>query len=116
MVLCTLILGSILKNGKKYVDEGAEEEFMFRCRSFIQSFRIGDRPPAPRRTFEAFWEYRWVTKHVGWREGWVALRKYTVLLIEVKQIGRMSTLEAPYGLLCRTTYFEPVPGSSQTET
>ncbi|CAI5943164.1 unnamed protein product [Closterium sp. NIES-65] len=58
MVQCTLIMGSILKNGKAYVDEDAEEEFMFRCLLFVRSFSLGDRPPAPRRTFEAFWEYR----------------------------------------------------------
>lgn len=58
MVMCTLILGSILKNGKSYVDEAAEEDFMFRCRAFIETYQIGARPPAPRRTFEAFWEYR----------------------------------------------------------
>ncbi|CAI5959711.1 unnamed protein product [Closterium sp. NIES-64] len=53
-------MGSILKNGKAYVDEDAEEEFMFRCLLFVRSFSLGDRPPAPRRTFEAFWEYRWI--------------------------------------------------------
>ncbi|CAI7852349.1 unnamed protein product [Closterium sp. NIES-54] len=58
MVQCTLIMGSILKNGKAYVDEEAEEHFMFRCLLFVRSFSLGDRPPAPRRTFEAFWEYR----------------------------------------------------------
>ncbi|CAI5460167.1 unnamed protein product [Closterium sp. Yama58-4] len=58
MVQCTLIMGSILKNGKAYVDEEAEEEFMFRCLLFVRSFSLGDRPPAPRRTFEAFWEFR----------------------------------------------------------
>ncbi|GJP29461.1 hypothetical protein CLOM_g16736 [Closterium sp. NIES-68] len=46
MVQCTLIMGSILKNGKAYVDEEAEEEFMFRC-LFVRSFSLGDRPPAP---------------------------------------------------------------------
>jgi len=30
MVTCTLILGSILKSGKLYVNEEAEEDFMFR--------------------------------------------------------------------------------------
>ena len=52
-------MGSIFKNGKTYVDEEAEEEFMFRCKRFVDNFCVGDRPPAPRRTFEAFWEYRW---------------------------------------------------------
>ena len=59
MVTCTLVMGSIFKNGKTYVDEEAEEEFMFRCKRFVDNFCVGDRPPAPRRTFEAFWEYRW---------------------------------------------------------
>ncbi|XP_024530886.1 uncharacterized protein LOC9653726 isoform X1 [Selaginella moellendorffii] len=58
MVTCTLILGSILKNGKSYVNEEAEEEFMFKCRDFVKSYRTGDKPPSPRRTFEAFWEIR----------------------------------------------------------
>ncbi|KAJ7556082.1 hypothetical protein O6H91_05G068000 [Diphasiastrum complanatum] len=58
MVTCTLILGSILKNGKSYVNEEAEEEFMFNCRAFVESYHLGDRPPFPRRTFEAFWEIR----------------------------------------------------------
>eukprot|EP00850_Spirogloea_muscicola_P001746 SM000006S19511 [mRNA] locus=s6:1207303:1210332:+ [translate_table: standard] len=58
MVTCTLILGSILKNGKNYVNEDAEEDFMFRCKDFVEGYAVGQKPPAPRRTFEAFWDYR----------------------------------------------------------
>ncbi|GBG63845.1 Ca2+ release-activated Ca2+ channel family protein [Chara braunii] len=74
MVTCTLILGSILKNGKSYVSEEAEEVFMAYCRRFIDECtaaeEAGDRtgadgtparvlrPPAPRLTFETFWEQR----------------------------------------------------------
>lgn len=58
MVTCTLILGSILKNGKSYVNEVAEEDFMFKCRTFVESYQIGDRPPFPRKTFENFWDIR----------------------------------------------------------
>lgn len=58
MVTCTLILGSIVKMGKLYVNEVAEEEFMFQCRDFCLTFQLGDRPPCPKRTLEAFWELR----------------------------------------------------------
>lgn len=58
MVTCTLILGSIVKMGRLYVNEVAEEEFMFQCRDFCMNFRLGDRPPCPKRTLEAFWELR----------------------------------------------------------
>eukprot|EP00249_Psilotum_nudum_P015658 c25453_g1_i1 orf=189-995(+) len=58
MVACTLILGSILKNGKMYVNEEAEEKFMFECHDFVVSYTHGDRPPFPKRTFEKFWENR----------------------------------------------------------
>jgi len=60
MVTCTLILGSILKNGKLYVNEEAEEEFMFKCKTFIMNYKEGhaQKPPYPRLTFEAFWSLR----------------------------------------------------------
>eukprot|EP00850_Spirogloea_muscicola_P013844 SM000096S24873 [mRNA] locus=s96:211191:213321:- [translate_table: standard] len=58
LVTCALVLGSILKSGRKYVGEAAEEEFMFRCHQFCETFRAGDRPPAPKRTFESFWDLR----------------------------------------------------------
>lgn len=58
MVTCTLILGCILKIGKTYVSEQAEEEFIFQCYEFCKNFEEGDRPPCPRRTMETFWECR----------------------------------------------------------
>ncbi|KAG0626344.1 hypothetical protein M758_2G120200 [Ceratodon purpureus] len=58
MVTCTLILGSIVKMGRLYVNEVAEEEFMFQCRDFCLNFELGNRPPCPKRTLEAFWELR----------------------------------------------------------
>jgi calcium release-activated calcium channel protein 1 len=66
MVTCTLILGSILKNGKLYVNEEAEEDFMFRCKAFIRNHKETPalKPPCPRRTFEAFWRIRCET---DWR-------------------------------------------------
>lgn len=66
MVTCTLILGSILKNGKLYVNEEAEEEFMFMCKAFVRNHRDNPdlKPPSPRRTFEAFWRIRCET---DWR-------------------------------------------------
>ncbi|XP_002984461.2 uncharacterized protein LOC9644061 [Selaginella moellendorffii] len=58
MVTCTLILGSILKIGRTYVNEEAEEEFIFSCLDFCRNYNPGDHPPAPRRTLEAFWYCR----------------------------------------------------------
>ncbi|CAK9235940.1 unnamed protein product, partial [Sphagnum jensenii] len=58
LVTCTLILGSILKIGKLYVNEDAEEEFIFECHKFCHNFQEGDQPPCPKRTLEAFWEFR----------------------------------------------------------
>lgn len=58
MVTCTLILGCILKIGKTYVSEQAEEEFIYQCYEFCKNFEEGDRPPCPRRTMETFWECR----------------------------------------------------------
>lgn len=39
MVICIFILGSILKNGKFYVNEEVEEEFMFMCKVFVRNYR-----------------------------------------------------------------------------
>eukprot|EP01018_Ginkgo_biloba_P023604 Gb_37702 [translate_table: standard] len=58
MVMCTLILGCILKIGKTYVNVQAEEEFIFQCFEFCQNYQEGDCPPCPKRTMEAFWECR----------------------------------------------------------
>lgn len=52
MVTSSLMLASILKNGKTYVAEEEEAEFMARCRSFSVHYKPGDRPPAPKRTFQ----------------------------------------------------------------
>ncbi|PRW59460.1 Calcium release-activated calcium channel isoform A [Chlorella sorokiniana] len=57
MVLCSLIHASILKSGRQYVSSQEEAEFMARARQFAASFRLGDRPPAPRRNFQAHWQY-----------------------------------------------------------
>lgn len=58
MVTCTLILGCIVKIGKTYVSEQAEEDFIFQCFEFCKNYEEGDCPPCPRRTMEAFWECR----------------------------------------------------------
>ena len=58
MVTSSLMLASILKNGKTYVAEEEEAEFMARCRSFSVHYKPGDRPPAPKRTFQKHWESR----------------------------------------------------------
>lgn len=58
MVTCNLILAAILKNGKTYVSEAEEEEFIFRCRKYAYYYSAGNRPPYPRRTFQRIWERR----------------------------------------------------------
>lgn len=57
MVLCSLIHASILKIGRSYVSSQEEAEFMARARQWAASYRLGDRPPAPRRNFQAHWQY-----------------------------------------------------------
>ncbi|KAL4458369.1 hypothetical protein ABPG75_013234 [Micractinium tetrahymenae] len=57
MVLCSLIHGSILKIGRSYVSSQEEADFMARARHWAASYRPGDRPPAPRRNFQAHWAY-----------------------------------------------------------
>eukprot|EP00899_Mesostigma_viride_P028716 jgi/Mesvir1/9029/Mv21312-RA.1 len=57
-VICSLMLASILRTGKSYVNEEAEEEFIFRTREYLATRRPGDRPPGPKRTFQAHWELR----------------------------------------------------------
>ena len=64
MVQCNLILAAILKNGKTYVSEAEEEEFMFRCRNYSFHYMPGCRPPYPRRTFQRMWERRCVPRCV----------------------------------------------------
>ena len=63
MVQCNLILAAILKNGKTYVSEAEEEEFMFRCRQYSFHYMPGCRPPYPRRTFQRMWERRCAGAH-----------------------------------------------------
>ncbi|GFR39928.1 hypothetical protein Agub_g4, partial [Astrephomene gubernaculifera] len=57
-VLCSLMLANILRVGKTYVSEQEEAEFMHRCHVFVTQYRPGDRPPAPERTFAAYWAHR----------------------------------------------------------
>ncbi len=86
MVTCTLILGSILKNGKLYVNEEAEEEFMFKCKAFVVNYKEGivRRPPFPRLTFETFWSVRCET---DWRRAFqlfaVGVLSFLVSLIPI---------------------------------
>ncbi|CAI5508919.1 unnamed protein product, partial [Closterium sp. Naga37s-1] len=58
MVTCALLLGSILKVGKTFVSEREEQEFMAACLRFCALYQQGDRPPHPRKSFEAFWASR----------------------------------------------------------
>ena len=58
MILCSFILSSILRNGKTYVSEEEESEFLTRCRRFALHYQTGDSPPVPKRTFEKYWETR----------------------------------------------------------
>lgn len=58
MVTTSLMHASILKTGKNFVSEEDEAEFIFRCRQFAKEYRLGDRPPAPARSFEAHWTQR----------------------------------------------------------
>ena len=58
MVLCSFMLCSILRNGKTYVSEEEEAEYLYRCRQFALEFKPGDVPPAPKRSFERHWETR----------------------------------------------------------
>jgi calcium release-activated calcium channel protein 1 len=60
-MMCVFLLSSILKMGKLFVSEEAEEEFMLQCRTYSQTtYAVAQAPPAPRRTFERFWESRYV--------------------------------------------------------
>ncbi|CAD7700088.1 unnamed protein product [Ostreobium quekettii] len=58
MVTTSLMHASILKTGKNFVSEEDEAEFIFRCRKFAKDYRMGDRPPAPARSFDAHWMQR----------------------------------------------------------
>ena len=58
MVLCSFMLCSILRNGKTYVSEAEEADYLYRCRRFALEFQPGDVPPKPKRSFERHWETR----------------------------------------------------------
>ncbi|KAK9807138.1 hypothetical protein WJX73_009866 [Symbiochloris irregularis] len=58
MATCSVILLSILKTGSSLVSEHEQAHFMSRCLTFFREYRLGDRPPAPRRTFRTHWELR----------------------------------------------------------
>ena len=58
MVLCSFMLCSILRNGKTYVSDEEEADYLFRCRRFAHEFKLGDAPPRPHRSFERHWETR----------------------------------------------------------
>lgn len=59
-MISVFLLGSILKMGKWFVSEEGEEEFMTQCRIYAESGNpLQLAPPAPRRTFDRFWEFRY---------------------------------------------------------
>lgn len=58
MVLCSFMLCSILRNGKTYVSDEEEADYLFRCVRFASEFKVGDAPPRPHRSFERHWETR----------------------------------------------------------
>ena len=58
MVLCSFMLCSILRNGKTYVSESEEGDYLFSCRRFAKEYKTGDTPPTPKRSFEKHWETR----------------------------------------------------------
>ena len=43
MVLCSFMLSNILRNGKSYVSEDEEAEFLYACRKFALSWNIANR-------------------------------------------------------------------------
>jgi hypothetical protein len=58
-MISVFLLGTILKMGKWFVSEEGEEEFMTQCRIYAESGNpLQLSPPAPRRTFDRFWEFR----------------------------------------------------------
>eukprot|EP01018_Ginkgo_biloba_P039612 Gb_35851 [translate_table: standard] len=57
-IICVYLLGRILKMGKMFVAEDAEEDFMKQCRLFAECNGTAQAPPKPRRTFERFWNIR----------------------------------------------------------
>ena len=71
MVLCSFMLSNILRNGKTYVSEDEEAEFLYACRKFALGYKPGDTPPIPQRSFERYWETRC---EASWRK---AFRMFT---------------------------------------
>lgn len=71
MVLCSFMLSNILRNGKTYVSEDEEAEFLYACRRFALGYAPGDTPPIPKRSFERYWETRC---EADWRK---AFRMFT---------------------------------------
>lgn len=69
VIICSLMLVSVFKTGKKYVSDEEEAEFMARCRDFIRDYRPGDRPPAPRCSFATHWTQRC---EQSWRRAFLA--------------------------------------------
>lgn len=57
-MISVYLLGRILKMGKIFVAEHAEEVFMKQCCLFAESNGTLQAPPKPRRTFERFWDIR----------------------------------------------------------
>jgi hypothetical protein len=41
VIICSLMLVSVFKTGKRYVSDEEEAEFMARCRDFIRDYRCG---------------------------------------------------------------------------
>lgn len=58
MATCSVVLLSILKTAGSLVSEQEEAHFMAGCQRFYTQYKLGDRPPAPRRTFRTHWELR----------------------------------------------------------
>ncbi|XP_024532940.1 uncharacterized protein LOC9650622 [Selaginella moellendorffii] len=57
-IICVYLLGCILRMGKSFVSEHAEEEFMALCHSYAESAAPSQPPPVPSRTFQNFWAAR----------------------------------------------------------
>ncbi|KAG2451806.1 hypothetical protein HYH02_003582 [Chlamydomonas schloesseri] len=60
-VLCTLMLSSVVKAGKRYTSEEEEAEYLWRLRDWAAAAAggvPGSVPPAPRRSFARHWESR----------------------------------------------------------
>lgn len=58
MVMASLMHASVLRIGKSFVSFDDEAEFFSRCRAFYNGYKVGDRPPCPRRSFANHWAQR----------------------------------------------------------